>query len=105
MAGRHPYAIDSQASARELVSCLEICDLAMMNILFLFAQKLCRNGVKRMGLKFVLTEDDLPHIELNAALNVDRHYGSGIVKFRANCCRLHFCFCKNSAYFGIVFDT
>ena len=62
--------VDSKPSSRELIFILKVRDDGVGNIFFLLVQKVVRNVVKRIRSQFVISDDNLHHINLHTALKV-----------------------------------
>ena len=64
-------AVHRQAPSGELVTVLKLGNHTVMHILFLFAEEVGGNRIEREGAQFVLSQDDLQHVELYAAFDID----------------------------------
>jgi hypothetical protein len=64
-------AVDGQATPRELILVLQIRDNAMRHIFLLFSEEVVSHRVERVGSELVVSDDDLHHVQLNSALDIN----------------------------------
>ena len=71
LAGLYLEAVDSQAAPSLIVAALQIADDAVVHILLLLSQEVCRDSVQGVAAQLVVTLYGLQQVELDAAIDGD----------------------------------
>ena len=70
-AGLYLEAVDSKAAPSLIVAALQITDDAVVHVLLLLSQEVCRDSVQGVAAQLVVTLYGLQQVELDAAVDSD----------------------------------